>query len=284
MLCDSAETPGHRRSTAPPACICPGGVQRRCRAAWSGEEGSGGWEGASLQGGGALSRGPPAPGRSHDAVKALQAALLTGHLAAEPQRLLHTVPCGDRGLAQPGPLGRGGPHPAASLAYSPWDRLKMTEALKVSPAPRVSTTRGGGKASECSSRPSGPRASAPCSAQAQTSTALQDPPLSWVGGPALGPSLREVLPPTRDQTPSLCTPRAPSRLPPTHPFLTRPYKPLRASLADRNPRCLATSLLTNTCKRWREAEGHPNLARLSLSPPAAQRCPRIICRSSNTAA
>lgn len=58
------------------------------------------------------------------------------------------------------------------LGYSPWDRLKMTAALKVSPAPRVSTTRGGGKASEWSSRPSGPSASAPSSAQAQTSVAL----------------------------------------------------------------------------------------------------------------
>ena len=66
------------------------------------------------------------------------------------------------------------------LGYSPWDRLKMTAALNVSPAPRVSTTWGGGKASEWSSCPSGPRASAPFSAQAQTSAALQDPPLSWV--------------------------------------------------------------------------------------------------------
>ena len=64
------------------------------------------------------------------------------------------------------------------LRYSPWDRLKMTAALKVSPAPRVSTTRGGGKASEWSSRPSGPSASAPSSAQAQTSVALRHPPLS----------------------------------------------------------------------------------------------------------
>lgn len=64
------------------------------------------------------------------------------------------------------------PCPDPVLRDSPFERLKITEALKVSPAPRVSTTRGGGKASECSSWPSGPRASAPCSAQAQMSVVL----------------------------------------------------------------------------------------------------------------
>lgn len=48
----------------------------------------------------------------------------------------------------------------------------MTEALKVSPAPRVSTSASGGKASEWTTTPSGPKASAPFSAQAQISTAL----------------------------------------------------------------------------------------------------------------
>lgn len=64
------------------------------------------------------------------------------------------------------------PCPDPVLRDSPFERLKITEALKVSPAPRVSTTRGGGKASECRSWPSGPRASAPASAQAQMSVAL----------------------------------------------------------------------------------------------------------------
>ena len=92
------------------------------------------------------------------------------------------------------------------LRYSPWDRLKMTAALKVSPAPRVSTTRGGGKASEWSSRPSGPSASAPSSAQAQTSVALRHPPLSEL----LAQSWPQPRPPPGAdpgcQAPSLLTP------------------------------------------------------------------------------
>lgn len=125
---------------------------------------------------------PPATGHSHDAIKALQATLLASHLAAKPQCLLHALPWREGQVAGSAYSSGQGWAPALRLLlrYSPWDRLKMTEALKVSPAPRVSTTWGGGKASECSSRPSGPRASAPSSAQAQTSIALQDPPLSWV--------------------------------------------------------------------------------------------------------
>lgn len=112
---------------------------------------------------------------SHDAVKALKATLPASHLAAESQCLLHAVPWGsDKEQGQPGvrDSDRAQPCPDPTLRDSPFDRLKMTEALKVSPAPRVSTTRGGGKASEWSSWPSGPRASAPSSAQAQTSVAL----------------------------------------------------------------------------------------------------------------
>lgn len=111
---------------------------------------------------------------SHNALKALQAALPASHLAAESQGLLHAVSWkGDKWQGQPGIQRRTGPAcPDPRLRDSPFERLKITEALKVSPAPRVSTTRGGGKASECSSWPSGPRASAPSSAQAQTSVAL----------------------------------------------------------------------------------------------------------------
>lgn len=54
----------------------------------------------------------------------------------------------------------------------PAESAKMTAALKVSPAPSVSTRVSGGKASECTSSPSGPTASAPASAQAQISVAL----------------------------------------------------------------------------------------------------------------
>lgn len=54
----------------------------------------------------------------------------------------------------------------------PAESAKMTEALKVSPAPSVSTRVSGGKASECTSSPLGPMASAPFSAQAQISVAL----------------------------------------------------------------------------------------------------------------
>lgn len=54
----------------------------------------------------------------------------------------------------------------------PSARAKMTAALKVSPAPSVSTRVSGGKASECTSSPLGPMASAPSSAQAQISVAL----------------------------------------------------------------------------------------------------------------
>ena len=137
------------------------------------------------------------------------------------------------------------------LRYSPWDRLKMTAALKVSPAPRVSTTRGGGKASEWSSRPSGPSASAPSSAQAQTSVALRHPPLSEL---LAQPWPQPPPPPPRAdpgcQAPSLLTPAQGQGLR-AHPFLTRLYRPLRASSADRNPKCLATSLLTNTCGQWK---------------------------------
>lgn len=49
----------------------------------------------------------------------------------------------------------------------------MTAALKVSPAPRVSTRLSGGKASEWTITPSGPKASAPFSAQAHIRTALR---------------------------------------------------------------------------------------------------------------
>lgn len=62
----------------------------------------------------------------------------------------------------------------------------MTAALKVSPAPSVSTRVSGGKASECTSSPSGPTASAPASAQAQISVALGGG--RWgVGGAAVLP-------------------------------------------------------------------------------------------------
>lgn len=152
-------------------------------------------------------------------------------------------------LDQPCLLGKAGaPVLCLLLRYSPWDRLKMTEALKVSPAPRVSTTRGGGKASEWSSRPSGPRASAPSSAQAQIRVALQDPPFGWVLAHPWPPA--SFLLPSADlgvQAHPLRTPKASSWPPPAHPFFTRLYKPFRASTADRNPKCLATSLLTNTC-------------------------------------
>lgn len=145
--------------------------------------------------------------------------------------------------------------------YSPWERLKMTEALKVSPAPRVSTTRGGGKALEWSSRPSGPRASAPSSAQAQTSVALRHPHSAGCcpHAPAPGPQPRPPPPPPAQGRPrgsEALPPRTPGfcLASPAHPFLTRPYRPLRASTADRNPKCLATSLLTNTCGQGRRAD------------------------------
>lgn len=57
----------------------------------------------------------------------------------------------------------------------------MTAALKVSPAPRVSTRFFGGKASEWTIKPSGPKASAPFSAQAHTRTALRDRQVNKTG-------------------------------------------------------------------------------------------------------
>lgn len=65
------------------------------------------------------------------------------------------------------PAGGGGAGGAL-----PADRAKMTAALKVSPAPSVSTMRAGGTASAWTSSPAGPSASAPCSAQAQMSVVL----------------------------------------------------------------------------------------------------------------
>ena len=56
---------------------------------------------------------------------------------------------------------------------SPLDRVKITAALNVSPAPSVSTRALGGKASEWTTTRSGPMASAPFSAQAQIRTALE---------------------------------------------------------------------------------------------------------------
>lgn len=52
---------------------------------------------------------PPATGHSHDAIKALQAALLAGHLAAKPQCLLHTLSWREGQVAGSAPSsGQGG--------------------------------------------------------------------------------------------------------------------------------------------------------------------------------
>lgn len=91
FICSAAlqyETPGHRQSP-PTACIGPGSRAARMPG-WT--EGRRQWQPgmpASNGGGGELV--PPATGRSHDAIKALQAALLASHLAAKPQRLLHAL-------------------------------------------------------------------------------------------------------------------------------------------------------------------------------------------------
>lgn len=217
--------PGHRRSP-PMACICPG-------AGWT-------------------ERGRPVMWAScHRALTQCHRSP-AAHTSCRPPGSQTSVPPACSSLEGGAVAGwawsSGQGWAPVLLRYSPWDRLKMTEALKVSPAPRVSTTRGGGKASEWSSRPSGPRASAPSSAQAQTSVALQDPPFSWVlAHPWLPASFRLPRADPGVQAHSLPTPKASSWPPPAHPFLTRLYKPFRASAADRNPKCLATSLLTNTC-------------------------------------
>lgn len=67
---------------------------------------------------------------------------------------------------------------------------------------------------------------------------LGSPPLAHPLSPGQTPS---PGPPTSH------TPTPPFLGAPAHPFLTRLYRPLRASAADWNPKCLATSLLTNTC-------------------------------------
>lgn len=128
------------------------------------------------------------------------------------------------------------PRPCQVCLCPPSASAKMTAALKVSPAPSVSTRVSGGKASECTSCPSGPRASAPSSAQAQISVAL--------GECQLGLGL------------TVCPP-GPSEAPQPYPGRMRPRSPCTASAAERYPKCWARSLLMNTCGRRAGAGGGP---------------------------
>lgn len=62
-------------------------------------------------------------------------------------------------------------------------------------------------------------------------------------------------------------PWSPAQLPLAHPFCTRPYKPFRASTADWNPKCLATSLLTNTCRQGKTGCRSPQQPRMGPQNP-----------------
>lgn len=87
-------------------------------------------------------------------------------------------------------------------------------------------------------------------------------------GPAR-PSVSVPLPGADPESRLTHFPHPPSLAPPAHPFLTRLYKPLRASTADWNPKCLATSLLTNTCAQWERLTISLTLVRARALPPAA---------------
>ena len=67
-------------------------------------------------------------------------------------------------------------HPNLMLSFSalPCAKAKMVAALKVSPAPRVSTTQAGGKAGLCTTTSLPWRALAPSSPQGHTITVLWD--------------------------------------------------------------------------------------------------------------
>lgn len=123
------------------------------------------------------------PGRSSDnAIEALDPTFPARDAAAEGEGVLQGLPWGWRpgsDVAVPWScrdrvkMNRG--HTVAVPRLCPPSAsAKMTAALKVSPAPSVSTRVSGGKASECTSCPSGPKASAPSSAQAQISVALRE--------------------------------------------------------------------------------------------------------------
>lgn len=103
----------------------------------------------------------------------------------------------------------------------------------MSPAPSVSTSDSGGKASDRTRIPSGPSAAAPASAQAHTRTALK-------GATQSGRTHREGWAPAQIADPRTLTS--------THPFLTRLYIPFRASSAVLKPKWRATSLLTKTLR------------------------------------
>lgn len=81
----------------------------------------------------------------------------------------------------------------------------MTAALKVSPAPNVSTSRSGGNASTCTRVPSGSSASAPSSAHAQIMVALRC--YSWDGG-RRNPTRNRGSPFPPNPVPSPSRPRA----------------------------------------------------------------------------
>lgn len=196
----------------------------------------------------------PATGHSHDAIEALQTTLLARHLAAKAQCLLHALPW------------RGGMSSQISRAF--W------AGAGPGPGPAAGVlTLGQAEDDGCVEGVSGPQSvhhlgrwesvgvEQP-SIRAQGIGTLLSPgtdqrspvtPSTQLGvSPALAPSL--IIPPRgRPWRPGSLTPRtrAAAWLPLAHPFLTRPYRPLRASFADWNPKCLATSLLTNTCGQWK---------------------------------
>lgn len=236
---------------------------------------------------------------SDDAVVALDPALLARDAAAEVERVLQALPWGRGGVRGRGargmPEGRGdagvtggcwGMWPPGSAGpCPPPESAKMTAALKVSPAPSVSTRVSGGQASACTSSPPGPMASAPSSAQAQISVALRG------GGAGVGPQPQPEPAPAPHPLLSPCRTRSPPPPPPlplphTHlrppgpapparppyPGCTRLRSPRSASGADRYPKCLARSLLMNTCGGV--SARPPGTAPPGTAPPCPGGAPR----------
>lgn len=163
---------------------------------------------------------------------------------------------GGRERDQPGPLGRGRPGaglspapPAGALTLGQAEYDRGIEGVSGPQGVHHPGWREGIRVEQPSIRAQG--ISALLSPGADKHSPAR-PSTQWGCQPTLGPQPHP--PPQGSAAPSPrpdSRPKASSGLPPTHPFLTRPYKPLRASPADRNPKCLATSLLTNTCGQWK---------------------------------